>query len=508
MIYHILDELISRDVPNEPGRKIKFLVIEPAKGEYKNRYGNRADVSVYGTNPDKTPLLKINPFSFPKDIHVLEHIDRLIEIFNVCWPMYAAMPAVLKEAIEQSYMTAGWDLSVSTCKYQNKKGENLYPTFTDVLRQINLVMEESAYSADSKGDYKGALCTRVKSLTNGIYGQIFVSDEISAKELFDENVVIDLSRIGSSESKALIMGLLVMKLQEYRMESGEGANLPVRHVTVLEEAHNILKRTAFDTSMESSNVAGKSVELLANSIAEMRTYGEGFIIADQSPGLMDMSVIRNTNTKIILRLPDLSDRELVGKSAGLSEEQILELSKLPTFVASVYQNNWMESVLCKFEPKLSSRDATYHYNKPKDDKNHELQKYISLLIMPIKKRNELDRKYVDDLIQEIYRADISAETKITFMKYFVAKNKDELQKYRRLSLYGFFNSEKAFSLSKHYEKDYTVWYSHMCDTLLPDIHTLEEEEKQRIIANLAMENAAMKENFEATKLFEDLMKNL
>ena len=28
------------------------------------------------------PLLKINPFSFPDDIHVLEHIDRLIEIFN------------------------------------------------------------------------------------------------------------------------------------------------------------------------------------------------------------------------------------------------------------------------------------------------------------------------------------------------------------------------------------------------------------------------------------------
>ena len=60
---------------------------------------------------------------------------------------------------------------------------------------------------------------------------------------------------------------------------------------------------------------GKSVEMLANSIAEMRTFGEGFIIADQSPGLLDMSVIRNTNTKMILRLPDFSDRELVGKAS-------------------------------------------------------------------------------------------------------------------------------------------------------------------------------------------------
>ena len=74
--------------------------------------------------------------------------------------------------------------------------------------------------------------------------------------------------------------------------------------------------------------------MLANSIAEMRTYGEGFIIADQAPGLLDMSVIRNTNTKIVLRLPDISDRELVGRAASLNDNQILELSKLKTGVAA------------------------------------------------------------------------------------------------------------------------------------------------------------------------------
>lgn len=67
---------------------VKFLVIEPAKGEYKNIFGMKKDVFVYGTNPELTPMLRINPFSFPKGIHILEHLDRLIEIFNVCWPMY------------------------------------------------------------------------------------------------------------------------------------------------------------------------------------------------------------------------------------------------------------------------------------------------------------------------------------------------------------------------------------------------------------------------------------
>ena len=109
---------------------------------------------------------------------------------------------------------------------------------------------------------------------------------------------------------------------------------------------------------EGSNLLGKSVEMLANSIAEMRTYGEAFIIADQAPGLLDMSVIRNTNTKIILRLPEYSDRELVGKAANLSDEQIEELAKLKTGVAAVYQNNWISPVLCQFD-KYKGEEKEY-----------------------------------------------------------------------------------------------------------------------------------------------------
>ena len=101
------------------------------------------------------------------------------------------------------------------------------------------------------------------------------------------------------------MGILVTRMNEYRMVNAGEMNIPLNHVTVLEEAHNILKRTnGSDASPEGVSMASKSVEMLSNAIAEMRTYGEGFIIADQSPSAVDMSAIRNTNTKIIMRLPD------------------------------------------------------------------------------------------------------------------------------------------------------------------------------------------------------------
>lgn len=346
-VYHLLDEITKNG-------QTTFLVVEPAKGEYKNVFGNCTDVQVFGTNPRETPLLRMNPFAFPENIHILEHIDRLVEIFNACWPMYAAMPAVLKDAIERSYQKVGWDLRNS----ESEKG--VFPTFFDLLDILPGVIEESHYSKDTQSDYVGALCTRVKSLTNGIYGSVLCAeDALTDEALFDRNVVVDLSRVGSMETKSLLMGILVMKLQEYRMCSS-GMNSRLRHVTVLEEAHNLLRKTSAEQSQEGANLQGKSVEMLANAIAEMRTYGEGFIIADQAPGLLDVSVIRNTNTKIILRLPDEEDRKLVGKSAALKEAQIDELSKLPLGVAAVYQNEWPEAVLCKIEAYPMPENAVYH----------------------------------------------------------------------------------------------------------------------------------------------------
>ena len=346
-VYHLLDEITKNG-------QTTFLVVEPAKGEYKNVFGNCTDVQVFGTNPRETPLLRMNPFAFPENIHILEHIDRLVEIFNACWPMYAAMPAVLKDAIERSYQKVGWDLRNS----ESEKG--IFPTFFDLLDILPGVIEESHYSKDTQSDYVGALCTRVKSLTNGIYGSVLCAeDALTDEALFDRNVIVDLSRVGSMETKSLLMGILVMKLQEYRMCSS-GMNSRLRHVTVLEEAHNLLRKTSAEQSQEGANLQGKSVEMLSNAIAEMRTYGEGFIIADQAPGLLDMSVIRNTNTKIILRLPDEEDRKLVGKSAALKEAQIDELSKLPLGVAAVYQNEWPEAVLCKIEAYPMPENAVYH----------------------------------------------------------------------------------------------------------------------------------------------------
>ena len=194
-VYRILDRIREENENISLERKVKFLVIEPVKGEYRKQFGDYKDVTTYGTNP-KTKgisLLKIDPFSFPEKIHISVHTDRLVEIFNVCWPMYAAMPAILKDAIERAYVSCGWDLIRSINKYD----KSLFPTFNDVVEQIRIVLRESEYSQDNKGDYTGALVTRLKSLTNGLNGIIFSPNAIADEKLFDENVIVDLSSCSS-----------------------------------------------------------------------------------------------------------------------------------------------------------------------------------------------------------------------------------------------------------------------------------------------------------------------
>ena len=344
-VYHILRSLNSIKDNDRGISDVKFLVIEPTKGEYKDFFIGLPDINILTVGQPGFDSLRLNPFTFPDGkMMVLSHIDKLIEIFSACWPLYAAMPAILKRSFERAYQSRGWDLKNSIFLGANKADK--FPTFFDVLEQLPLIIDSSEYSDQAKGDYKGALETRVKSLTTGTYGSLFcdihtVPDEV----LFDENTIVDISQVGSSETLSLIMGVMILKLSEYRSATATQANCPLHHVTVLEEAHNILPRVGTEQSQESGNVKGKSVEMLSNAIAEMRTYGEGFIIADQTPSALAKSAITNTSTKIVMRLADYEDCTAVGKSIGLKEPQIDEIGKLGRGIAIVYQGNWLEAVL-------------------------------------------------------------------------------------------------------------------------------------------------------------------
>ena len=280
------------------------------------------------------------------------------------------------------------------------------------------------------------MITRVQSLANGINGQIFCAKkEVPLETLFEQNTIIDLSRVGSTETKSLLMGILVMKLQEYRMNL-EKMNEHLIHVTVLEEAHNLLRKTSVSQSQESSNLQGKSVEMLTNSIAEMRTYGEGFIIADQAPDLLDEAVIQNTNTKIALRLPNAADRKLVGSSMVLNDAQIEELAKLPRGVAAVYQNDWIGTVLCHYDKYCDFQPLEYHPQEEESVMEHYLK-----LVFGVKDDYELTAEDADQIMEWIRHLKVSQETKLLLQKPLDKKTLNPLN--RQTIAYNLFDGKET-----------------------------------------------------------------
>ncbi len=255
-------------------------------------------------------------------------------------------------------------------------------------------------------------------MTNGINRKIFNSYELSVEELLAENTILDLSGIGASETKSFIMGIVIMKINEYYM--GQDNMQPDRllsHVTVLEEAHHLLKNPGYTINSPGGNtIQQKAVELLSNSICEMRSYGEGFIIADQSPDAVEASAIKNTNTKIILRLPDYDDRNRIGKSCGLTESQIDEMSRFELGVAVVYQGNWEKAVLCKiYDNKLERKCHEPKIEKEYSDKKLRMHLLYFLLRERMNRRVTFDK---DSLASAIHKICIDAKNRRVLLRIY------------------------------------------------------------------------------------------
>lgn len=414
--YHILKSLCDKGV--------KFLVIEPTKGEYKSVFGNykkmfpknkATKVNIFTTNPRQCRMLRINPFEFHPRVHIQEHIGRLVSTISACWPLEGAMPAFLKKAFEGAYIKCGWDLNHSV---QVVKSTKEFPDFHDLEDVMADIIEKTNYSAEVKGNYQGALLTRISAMTNGFEGQIFCGNRgVSDKTLFDENCIVDLSNIGSQETRALIMGLLIIRLKEYRYAAARDANSSTKHITILEEAHNILKRCSHEQDSSKSSILSSSVEMLTACIAEMRTYGEGFMIVDQSPGSVDTAAIKNTAIKIVFRLPEEQDCKEIGNALTLTEKQVRELSRLDVGTAAIFHTGWNETVLARcdiFNPVEDSITGRRKYSeKAAETVSHteliKMRGYIVSKIHELFINNRFKEEYKNDvfeLIQEKSRTEL------------------------------------------------------------------------------------------------------
>lgn len=322
---------------------LPFLVIEPAKTEYRSLSKHHPEIEYYTLGNEKVSPFRFNPFELLPNESLSGHIDMLKATFAAVFPMEASMPYLIEEAIVRSYEQKGWDIHYDeNYLYPDPWccGGQCFPIFSEVLLTLKDVIKSKNFGRDLQEKYEGSLISRLDSLTTGAKGRMLnTRNSIDINDILDKKVVIELDDLRDEQDKCLMMGLLIGRVAE-AVKQRHKQDHNFQHLTLLEEAHRLLSKP--QGGEDSSKRLG--VELFANLLAEVRKYGEGLIIADQIPNKLTPEVLKNTNTKIIHRLFAADDRHAIGDTVGLNDEQKEFLTLLNAGEAIVYSAGWHEAV--------------------------------------------------------------------------------------------------------------------------------------------------------------------
>jgi hypothetical protein len=324
---------------------IPYLVIEPAKKEYlslRHAAGHEMLTVFSPSGVEATPL-RLNPFEIPQKTAVQTHIDSLRCLFNASFAgLYPPMPYLLEEALYRVYQKRGWNIANG----QNRTGGS-FPTLNDFCAEVEDIALNSGYDRETTQNVSTSLRVRLNSWRIGIKGLMLNTPESTPFDLLlTRPAVVELGDIADAEVVSFVMGLVLIRIYEHLAVKSSGTKL--NHVVLIEESHRLLARGLDNSSnIEVSNIRGQAVETFCNMLAEVRAYGEGFIIVDQSPTKLHLDAIKGTNLKIVHRLVAQDDRCAIGGSANMSEEQQKFLAVLSTGEAVVYAEGFHQPYLVK-----------------------------------------------------------------------------------------------------------------------------------------------------------------
>ncbi len=304
------------------GAGVPFLVVESAKSEYRALLGDPdfRGLRIFTVGDERTAPLRLNPFEVPAGVHVQTHIDYVKSLFLAAFVLYPPMPYVLEQSIYEIYTDRGWDIARNV----NPRGSSprAFPTLADLAQKIAAVVDRMGYDTRITMDVKAGLLARVNQLRmSGGKGLMFnTRTSVDEGTLFENPCVLELKSLVSDDEKAFLIGLILVRLYEHCERRGPAGN-QLRHLTLIEEAHRLLRNTSMEQGVESANPRGRAIEVFANILSEIRAYGEGFIIAEQIPSKLTPDVVKNTGLKIVHRLVAEDDRSLLGATMNLDEDE-------------------------------------------------------------------------------------------------------------------------------------------------------------------------------------------
>ena len=308
---------------------IPFLVIEPAKNEYRALVQSIPDLQVFTPGKNFISPFVFNPFVPPKNVKLETYKSTLKTAFAAAVSMATPLDKIFEETIHNCYSDFRW-LDTYT---SDNKGQIF--NISDFIKCFQQTFDDIGYTGDARNIGRAGT-VRLNSLVH-----LFDNyHSIPIEDLLQKPTVIELAAIENSDQKALIISLLLLSILAYVNSNyvGEGS---LKNVILLEEAHVLLDANS-NAGQGEANPSAIAQGLVKRMLAELRSYGVGMVIADQSPRKVTTDVVALTDMKLSFRLVEATDKQIIADSTNMTEVQSGRLSRLKPGEAFLFFNKLEE----------------------------------------------------------------------------------------------------------------------------------------------------------------------
>jgi len=286
-------------------KKIPFLVID-WKRSYRNlrSLSDMKELMIYTVGRAASPF-RWNPLRPPPNVHPQTWIQILSDVLEKTHVSGQGVADVLAELADAEFEAKGF--------YSESKGVKEYPNFFDLKGRL----DRQRFSG-RRALWRDSCLRILRTFTFGPAAKAFNERiPIKLEEFLNDYVILELDLELPKTVRAFFTEVILRWIHLHRLGQGETDKL--RHVLVLEEAHNIFPAPSYGESPNGG---------LENVYREIRSFGQALVAITQHPSMLPIYVLGNTHTLIFLSLTHEADIISARQALFLDRNQDIFLDRL------------------------------------------------------------------------------------------------------------------------------------------------------------------------------------
>lgn len=302
---------------------IPFLVVEPAKCEYRSLMSAIDDLRIYTPGLSAVSPIQLNPFMPPKGVTLEEYLPALASIFNAAIAMDHPLDVILPQVIRICYNQHGWR-PTST---RDSKGAQAFGMTEFIRCYQDYIREAYADNQEARSNLESGGVVRLTQLISE-YPLLFdTNNTLDFVELFRHPTIIELDAISNDQQRSLIMMTILMQAK-LTVKKSSVMDSPLRHVIMIDEAHLMLGNSSGPSADGKLDSTSHCIRELQDTIKIFRSYGTGVFFGDQNPEKLTRDIMEHVNLKLMFQQDSPNNRAILAaltRMDGTMQDDMIDL---------------------------------------------------------------------------------------------------------------------------------------------------------------------------------------